>query len=87
MLRRGGKPYSIVRRTVALVAQYEDNLVLNKDGEAAEHGASPGRERSNRVEHKCMRYDLALFGGEESAVLRERGEIATSLRARFKTSD
>jgi len=30
----------------------EDNLVLNVDREAAEHGARLGRQRSDRVEHE-----------------------------------
>ena len=55
----GGQPHSVVCCPIALVAEDEDNLVLNVDREAAKHGASLGRQRSDRVEHELMR-DLPL---------------------------
>lgn len=82
VLLGGGKPHAVVRRLVALVAQYEDNLVLNVDREAAEHGASRRRQWSDRVEHELMRDDLALLDGEEGVLQREKGRVATTLRHR-----
>jgi hypothetical protein len=62
------EPYPIIGSLVALVAQYEDNLVLNVDREAAEHGAGRGRQRSDHVEHEFMRDGLALLDGEKGVV-------------------
>jgi translation initiation factor IF-1 len=79
----GGKPHSIVCGLVAFVAQYEDNLVLNVDREAAEHGAGLGRECGDRLQHELMRDSLALFDGEERVVQWERAYI--SMRTRHRT--
>lgn len=38
VLLGGGKPDSVVCAIVALVTEDEDDLVLNIDGETAEHG-------------------------------------------------
>jgi len=75
----GSEPHSVVCRLVAFVAEDEDNLVLNVDREAAEHGVGPGRKRRDGVEHECMRDGFALFDSEK-AVQREEGRIATGLR-------
>jgi len=56
------------------------DLVANIDGEAAEHGVGPGRQRRERVEHEFMRDRLALFDRKEWIVHREEGRIATGLR-------
>jgi hypothetical protein len=64
----GGKPHSIVCSLVAFVAQYEDNLVLNVDREAAEREADLGRECGDRLQHELMGDSLALFDGEERVV-------------------
>lgn len=83
VLLGGGKPHSIVCGLVAFVAQYEDNLVLNVDREAAEHGTGLGRECGDRLQHELMRDSLALFDGEERLVRWERAYI--SMRTRHRT--
>ena len=55
VLPGSGEPDPVVGARVALVAECEYNLVSNVDREAAEHGASPGRQPSDRVEHELMR--------------------------------
>ena len=76
----GGKPHPVVCRLITFIAEDEDNLVLNVDREAAEHGARLGRQRSDRVEHEFMRDRLAMLDGERGVVQREEGSIATGLR-------
>ena len=76
MLLGGGEPHPVVCRLVKFVAQDEDNLVLNLvtaniDGEAAEHGVSPGRQRSERVKHEFMWNRLALLDRKQGVVQRE----------------
>ena len=68
MLFGCGEPYPVVGRLGALVAQYKDDLVLNVDREAAEHGAGLGRQRSDRLEHEFIRDGLAPLDGEEAVV-------------------
>ena len=80
VLLGGGEPHPVVCRLVAFVAKDEDNLVLNVDREAAEHGAGLGQQRSDGVEHEFVRNRLALFDGEDGVVQREEGRIATRLR-------
>lgn len=75
-----GEPHSIVGSPLAPVAQDEDNLVLNVECEAAEHGAGLGRQRSDRFEHELMRYGLALPGGGEGSVRRQQRRLATGYR-------
>src|SRR5208337_1761565 len=82
VLLGGGEPHTVVCRLLALVAKDQDNLVLNVDREAAKHGASPGQQRSDRVQHKLVGYNLALLGGEERVAQREGGRIGTRLRHR-----
>src|SRR5271166_3391005 len=82
VLLGGGEPNSVICRLVALVAENEDNLVLNVNREAAKHGASPGQQRSNRVQHKLVGYDLAMLGGEERVAQKQGGRITTRLRHR-----
>jgi hypothetical protein len=79
VLLGGGEPHPVVGRRVAFIAEDEDNLVLNVDRKAAEHGAGHGRQRSERVEHECMRDRLALLDGEEGIVQRDEGRFATGL--------
>src|ERR1017187_8964853 len=71
-----GEPYPVVGGLVALVAQYEDDLVLNVDREAAEHGTGLGRRRGDRVEHELMRDGLAPLDGEAGIVQRQQWRIA-----------
>src|SRR5262252_5452844 len=78
----GGEPDTVVCRVLALVAEHEDNLVLNVDSEATKHAASPGRQGSNRVEHELVRCDLALLGGEQGAICQLRCCAATRFRHR-----
>jgi hypothetical protein len=68
VLLGSGQPHSVVRRSIALVAEDEDYLVLNVDREAAKHGASRGRRRRDRVEHELMRDGLSLLDGEGSVL-------------------
>src|SRR5271157_1216009 len=75
------QPHPVVCRFVALVAEYENNLVRDVDREAAEHGASRRRQRGEGVEHELMRNGLALLDGE-GVVQREKGHDATALRHR-----
>lgn len=74
------EPHAVVCRLITLVAKDEDNLVLNVDREAAEHGARLGRQRSDRVEHEFMWNRLARLDAEQGVVRREEGRIATGLR-------
>jgi len=48
------EPHPVVCRLITFVAEDEDNLVLNVDREAAEHGARLGRQRSDCVEHEFV---------------------------------
>jgi len=82
VLLGGGEPHTVVCRLLALVAEDEDDLVLNIDREAAKHGVSPGQQRSDRVQYKLVGYDLALLGGGDRVAQREDGRIATRLRHR-----
>src|SRR5713101_3001998 len=67
-------------RRVSMRRPSADDLVLDIDRKAAEHGVGPGRQRSYRVEYEFMRNRLALLDGEEGVVRREGGRIATWLR-------
>jgi len=80
VLLGGCEPHSIVCRLVGLIPQYEDNLVPNVDSEATEHGASFGRQHSDRVKYKPMRDSLALLGSEQCVVYRPKPRIVTVLR-------
>jgi hypothetical protein len=75
-----GQPHSVVCCPIALVAEDEDNLVLNVDCEATKHGASLGRQRSDRVEYELMWDGLTLLDGEEGVLCWEGDFIATGLR-------
>jgi len=89
MLFGGREPDPVIVRFVALVAQYEDNLVLNVDRKAAEHGVGPGRQSGDRLEHELVRDGLALLYSEVGIVQRESARIAARLRHRihYKTLD
>ncbi len=78
----GGEPHSVVGRLAGLVfiSEDEDDLVCNIDGEAAEHGASPRRQRPEGVEHKFMRHRLPPLDGKDSVVQRKNGRFASGLR-------
>ena len=80
MVFGGSEPHPVVCRLITFVAEDEDNLVLNVDREAAEHGARLGRQRSDRVEDEFMWDRLARLAGEQGVVQREEGRIATGLR-------
>src|SRR5262245_57740416 len=77
MLFGGREPHPVVCRLVALVAQYENNLLLNVDREASEHGARFRRQRSDRVEHELMRYGFAPPDGEGGVVWWQTGSNPT----------
>jgi len=79
VLLGGGEPHPVICRVAALVPEDQDNLLLNVDREAAEHGAGTGRQWSNRIEHELMRNSLALLDGKQGIVQREKGCIATGL--------
>lgn len=74
------EPHPVVCRLITFVAEDEDNLVLNVDREAAEHGARLGRQRSDRVEHEFMWDRLARLDVEQGVVQRKEGRVATGLR-------
>lgn len=76
----GGEPHSVIRSSTAFVTEYEDNLVFNINREAAEHGASPGRPRRDRVEYELIGDDFARLWGERGLVQREKGRAATTRR-------
>src|SRR4029077_15268755 len=80
VLLGGGEPHAVVSRMVAFVAKDKNDLVLNIDRKAAEHGAGPGRQRSYRVEYEFMRNWRALLDGIEGVVRRAGGHVATRLR-------
>jgi hypothetical protein len=60
----GSEPHPVVCRLITFVAEDEDNLVLNVDREAAEHGARLGRQRSDCVELEFMWNRLARLDGD-----------------------
>lgn len=64
VLFSGAEPHPVVGSRLALVAQYQNNFVLNINREAPEHEIGPGREFHKGVEHKFMRDSFALPGGE-----------------------
>src|ERR1039458_9376253 len=82
-----GEPYPVVGGLVALVAQYEDDLVLNVDREAAEHGMGLGRQRGDRVEHELMRDGLAPLDGEAGIVQRQQWRIAMGCGHRTRSEE
>src|ERR1039458_2149766 len=82
-----GEPYPVVGGLVALVAQYEDDLVLNVDREAAEHGTGLGRQRGDRVEHELMRDGLAPLDGEAGIVQRQQWRIAMGCGHRTRSEE
>jgi len=63
VLLGGGEPYAVVRGLAMFVFVPEDqnNLVLNVNRQAAEHGMSAWRERSDGVEYEFVRDRLALL--------------------------
>jgi hypothetical protein len=71
MLGGGGEPYAVVFSFAGLVAEDEDDLFLNIDGEASEHGPGAGREGGDCLEYKFVRDGLAAFDGEGGSVERE----------------
>src|SRR5271156_856420 len=71
-----GEPDSVVRGFIRLVAKDEDNLVLNIDGQAAEHRPGHGGQGSNRVEHELMRDRFTRLAAEKWSVQRGRDRIA-----------
>ena len=79
---RSGEPHSVICRLIALIAQCEDNLVFNVDGDAAEHVAAPGRQCGERFQHELVRDGLTLRAFEERVVRRRRGCVATGCRHR-----
>lgn len=80
MFRCGGEPNAIIQRSGRLVAKDENNFLLNIDREAAEHGASPWRQRSKGIEHKGKWNGLARLDAEEGVIGRSERFVATRLR-------
>src|SRR5208282_2161438 len=82
VLLGGGEPHSVVRRLTrfVFVPEDEDNLVFNIDGEAAEHGAGPRRQRRESIEHEFVRDRLTLLDAEDSVVQRKKSRFATGRR-------
>lgn len=78
VLHGRGQPHSVIFRLAGLVAQDEDDLVLDVDGEAAEHGPRAGKQRGDCVEHEFVRDGFAAFDGEGRTFEREK-RIATGL--------
>jgi hypothetical protein len=70
------EPHPVVCHLITFVAEDEDNLVLNIDREAAEHGARLGRQRRDRVEDEFMWDRLARLAGEQGVVKREEGRVS-----------
>lgn len=68
MLFNCGQPDSVIRGVSWFVAKDENDLLVDVNCEAAEHGASPGRERSKRVEDELMGDGLTRLSGEEGVV-------------------
>jgi hypothetical protein len=56
------------RRALSLVPENQDNLVLNVDREAAEHGARIRRQWSKRGEHEPMRNNVASLADKQFVV-------------------
>jgi len=63
VLLGGRKPYAVIWRSVALVAQYDDDLFFNIDGKAAKHRAGHRRQVGERIQHEFMGNHLPLFDG------------------------
>ena len=61
---RGGKPNAIGGRCIALISEYENDLVVNVDGEAAEHGASHRRQSGKSIENEFVRNGVSGFEDE-----------------------
>lgn len=78
MLGGSGEPHAVIFRFAGLVAEDEDDLILNVDGEAAERGPGAGRQGSDGVEYEFVRDGFAAFDGEGRSVERE-GRIAARL--------
>ncbi len=72
------QPHSVVQCLVALIAQYEDDLVFDIDRQTAEHRAGHGRKRGKSLEHEFERDRLASFDSEECVVICRKTLIATS---------
>lgn len=80
MFRCSGEPNSVIQRSGRLVAKDENNFLLNIDCEAAEHRASPRRQRGEGIEHKGKWNGLARLDAEEGVIGRSERFVATRLR-------
>ena len=80
VLLSGGEPDPVVCSLIALVPQYENNLVLNVYGKTAEHRPRQRRQRSNRVEHELMWNGLALRAAEKGSLQLVLDGIVPTLR-------
>lgn len=74
-----GKPDAIVGCLIWFVAEDQDDLVIDIDREAAEHGAGSGRQGRDCLEDEFVRDGLAALRREGREIRRQEARTATGL--------